>query len=239
MTGGARGIGRAIVERLAIDGAAVVVADIDVAEAEKVTSLLLGKGLRAYSFEVDVTKPDRVQAMTQWVVRELGALDILVNSAGILGPEKPVKDLTWEEWSLVLKVNLTGTFLCCQAAIREMLKRGTGRIVNVASVAGKEGNPNLAAYSASKAAVICLTKSLAKEVAKSGITVNSVSPTMIETDLVKGMSQAQFELLLSKIPVGRIGKPEEVAALVRFLVSPEAAFITGQCYDISGGRSVY
>jgi NAD(P)-dependent dehydrogenase (short-subunit alcohol dehydrogenase family) len=239
ITGAGRGIGRSIALRLAQDGADVVVADIDLPAAEEVTLEIEQTGRRALALEMDVTQKAQVRAAMERAVAEFGRLDILVNNAGILGPTTSLVDTPEEEWDRCLEVHLKGAFLCCQAVVPQMLKQGYGKIVSMASAAGKEGNPNLAAYSVAKAGIICLTKSLAKEVATQGINVNCVAPTIIETDLVKGMSSEQVASLLAKIPMRRIGQPEEVAALVKFLVSDESAFATGQCYDLSGGRSVY
>lgn len=239
ITGGGRGIGRAIALRLAQDGADVAIADVDTAAAESVAAEARALGRKAIACRVDVSKKSDVQTMVERVLSEFGHVDILVNNAGILGPAVPVAEIPEEEWDRTLAVHLKGAFLCCQAVIPHMIRQRYGKIVSMASVAGKEGNPNLAAYSVAKAGIICLTKSLAKEVATLGINVNCVSPTVIETDLIKALTPEQLAPLLAKIPMGRTGRPEEVAALVRFLVSDEAGFITGQCYDLSGGRSVY
>jgi NAD(P)-dependent dehydrogenase (short-subunit alcohol dehydrogenase family) len=238
-TGAGRGIGRAITLRLAQEGANVVVADIDLPAAEQVAVQVRQMGRRALAERMDVTQKAQVLGTVEHAVAELGRLDILVNNAGILGPTTSVADTPEEEWDHCLAVHLKGTFLCCQAAVPHMIRQGYGKIVSMASVAGKEGNPNLAAYSVAKAGIICLTKSLAKEVATLGINVNCISPTVIETELLRDMDREQKALLLAKIPMQRTGKPEEVAALVKFLVSDESAFVTGQCYDMSGGRSVY
>ncbi len=239
VTGAGRGIGRAIALRLARDGADVVVADVNLPAAENVAGEIHHLGRRALAERMDVTQKAEVQAAVQRAVSQLGRVDILVNNAGILGPTTPVVDTPEEEWDRCLAVHLKGTFLCCQAVLPYMIRQGYGKIVSMASVAGKEGNANLAAYSVAKAGIICLTKSLAKEVATLGINVNCVSPTVIETDLIKDMDPEQIAPLIAKIPMKRTGKPEEVAALVKFLVSDESAFVTGQCYDLSGGRSVY
>jgi len=223
VTGAGRGIGRAIALRLARDGADVVIAEVDMQAARSVVE--------------EIEKP-QVQDMAQRTLDEWNHIDILVNNAGILGPTCPVAEIEEADWDRTLDVHLKGTFLCSQAVVPHMVAQGWGRIVSMASVAGKEGNPNLAPYSVAKAGIICLTKSLGKELATSGVTVNCVAPTVIETDLIKGLSPEELATLLAKIPMRRTGKPEEVAALVRFLVSDEAAFITGQCYDLSGGRSV-
>ena len=239
VTGAGRGIGRAIALRLARDGADLVVADVDLESAKNVAAEIRQIGRRALAEKIDVTQKAQVRATVDRAIAELGRLDILVNNAGILGPTTSVADTPEEEWDRCIAVHLKGAFLCCQAVVPHMIRQGHGKIVSMASVAGKEGNPNLAAYSVAKAGIICLTKSLAKEVATLGINVNCISPTVIETDLVKGMDPAQMAPLLAKIPMKRTGKPEEAAALVKFLVSDEAAFVTGQCYDLSGGRSVY
>lgn len=239
VTGGGSGIGEAVCWRLAREGAKVLVADINLRAAEKVAAAITNAGLKAVPHYVNVVLKKEVQDMVQRAEQEFGRVDILTNVAGILGPSCPVSEISEEDWDRVLAVNLKGTFLCCQAVIDGMIKRGYGRIVNIASVAGKEGNPMLAPYVSSKAGVIAFTKSLGKEIAKTGITVNCIAPTMIEGPLVKEMSEDYFQSLLAKIPMGRLGKPEEVAGLVNYLVSDEAAFTTGQCYDLSGGRSVY
>ena len=173
-------------------------------------------------------------------VADIGAIDILVNNAGITGKAGRLWELTRSDWEAVLAVNVIGPVLFCKAVVPGMLARKYGRIVNIASIAGKEGNPTLGPYSASKAAVICFTKSLAKEVVGQGdITVNAISPAVIATPILEGLPQSTIDYMVSKIPMGRTGKPEEVAALVHFLASAEASFTTGQCYDISGGRATY
>jgi NAD(P)-dependent dehydrogenase (short-subunit alcohol dehydrogenase family) len=239
VTGAGRGIGRAIALRLAQDGADVVIADVHEHSMESVAAEVRQLRRRSLAILTDVTSKAQVQAMVEQTVAELGRVDILVNNAGILGPAKAVVDTPEEEWDRCVAVHLKGTFLCSQAVIPHMLKQKYGKIVSMGSVAGKEGNPNLAAYSVAKAGIICLTKSLAKELATAGINVNCISPTVIETDMIKNMSPEQLRPLLEKIPMQRTGKPEEAAALIRFLVSDEAGFVTGQCYDLSGGRSVY
>jgi len=239
VTGAGRGIGRAIALRLARDGADVVIAEVDMQAARSVVEEIEALGRKALAVEVDVSRKPQVQNMAQRTLDEWNHIDILVNNAGILGPTCPVAEIEEADWDRTLDVHLKGTFLCSQAVVPHMVAQGWGRIVSMASVAGKEGNPNLAPYSVAKAGIICLTKSLGKELATSGVTVNCVAPTVIETDLIKGLSPEELATLLAKIPMRRTGKPEEVAALVRFLVSDEAAFITGQCYDLSGGRSVY
>lgn len=239
VTGAGKGIGEAIARRLAREGARVMVADLDAANAEKVAASIRAEGLSAVSHQIDVSSAGQVSEMARRAEGELGKIDILVNNAGILGPAFPVQDLPVEDWNRILNINLTGTFLCCQAVIKGMVERGYGRIVNIASVAGKEGNLNQAGYSASKAGVIGFTKTLGKEVAKTGVTVNCIAPALIDSDLIREMTESHLNTLLAKIPMGRVGKPEEIAALVNFLVSEEASFATGACYDISGGRATY
>lgn len=239
VTGAGGGIGEAVARRFALEGAHVLVADINFEVAEKVAKSINGLGLLATPHQVNVTSKHHVQQMIERSETELGGLDILANIAGILGPSAPLSEIEEEDWDRVLDVNLKGTFLCCQAAVEVMVKRGYGRIINMSSASAKDGNVMLAPYVSAKAGVIALTKSLGKEIAKTGVTVNCISPTMIEGDLVKEMSDSYFNSLLEKIPMGRLGKREEVAHLVNFLASDEANFITAQCYDLSGGRSVY
>jgi 2-dehydro-3-deoxy-L-rhamnonate dehydrogenase (NAD+) len=239
VTGGAVGIGKAIALRLARDGSDIAIADIAEDTAKKTVTEIQTMGRKALFFRVDVTQWNQVTGMVDEVLRTFGSLDILVNNAGILGPNAPVRDYPIEDWDRVMDVNMKGVFLCCKAAIVPMLKQRSGRIVNMASISGKEGIANLTGYSSSKAAVIAFTKALAREVVKENIIVNSIAPAQIETDLLLGMTDEKREMLRSTIPMGRSGKPEEVAALVKFLVSEECTFSTGQCYDLSGGRAVY
>jgi len=239
VTGAGQGLGWAIAKRLADDGACLVIADINWERAQEKAALLQRMGQEAMAIKVDVSKAKEVAHMVEQVLEKFGRIDILVNNAGILGPYYPVEEYPEELWDQVIAVNLKGTFLCCKAVIPIMKKQGKGSIVNIASVAGKEGNANMAPYSASKGAIITLTKTLGKELATSQIRVNAVSPALLETEMTQSMTPEQRALLTSKIPMGRLGKPEEVAAVVKFLVSDEASFVTGQCYDISGGRSVY
>lgn len=239
VTGAGQGLGWAIAQRLADDGASLVIADINWESAQEKATLLQKKGRTAMAVKVDVSKANEVNNMVSQVLEKFGRIDILVNNAGILGPYFSVEEYPEEIWDQVIAVNLKGTFLCCKAVIPIMKKQGKGSIVNIASVAGKEGNANMAPYSASKGAIITLTKTLGKELATSHIRVNAVSPALLETEMTQSMTPEQRALLTSKIPMGRLGKPEEVAAVVKFLVSDEASFVTGQCYDISGGRSVY
>lgn len=223
ITGGAKGIGRAIAERLARDGFAVAVADADPAAA----------------FVTDVSDPASVARMTAAVLEKFGSIDVLVNNAGIAGMSKPVHEYPDEEWRRVLAVDLDGVFYCSKAVLPHMLARGSGRIVNIASISGKEGNPNMAAYSAAKAGVIGFTKALGKEVATKGIYVNCVTPAVIETEILKQVTKETVNYMVSKIPMGRVGQPEEVAALVSWLASEECSFSTAAVFDLSGGRATY
>ena len=239
VTGSSMGIGKEIALRLAKDGSDVVIVDIEKELAEDVCEEIRSMGRKSLSFEVDVTRWDQVQAMADGVLSRLNRLDILVNNAGIVGPVAPVWQYRLEDWDRVMEINMKGTFLCCKAVIPSMLDQKTGRIVNIASISGKEGNPRMSAYSSSKAAVIAFTKALAKEVAQENIIVNCIAPALIETRMLDHMGEEQRAFLLSKIPMGRFGKLSEVAALVKFLVSEECGFTTGYCYDLSGGRAVY
>jgi 3-oxoacyl-[acyl-carrier protein] reductase len=235
VTGAARGIGLAIASRLAADGMRVALLDLDPAVTEAARTVR-GETL---ALSADVTKAADVDAAVGRVVDHWGRLDVLVNNAGITGRSYPIWELTDEDWQRVIDVDLTSVFLCCRAAVRVMLAQGSGRIVNIASIAGKEGNPTLVPYSSAKAGVIGLTKALAKEVATRGILVNAVAPAVIGTELLKQMEQSTVDLLVSKIPMGRVGTPVEVAALVAWLASDECSFSTGAVYDLSGGRATY
>jgi 3-oxoacyl-[acyl-carrier protein] reductase len=236
VTGAARGIGLAITTRLVREGARVALVDLDRAGVEAAAKPFGGQAL---ALAADVTKTDDVERAVRTVTERWGRLDIAVNNAGITGGSKLTWEITDEEWHRVLAVDLTAVFLVSRAAVRVMLGQGSGRIVNIASIAGKDGNPTLVPYSTAKAGVIGLTKALAKEVATKGILVNAIAPAMIETDMVRQMSKETVDMLRAKIPMGRIGRPEEVAALVAWLASDECSFSTGAVYDISGGRATY
>jgi 2-dehydro-3-deoxy-L-rhamnonate dehydrogenase (NAD+) len=234
VTGGASGLGFAIAERLALSGAKVVIWDID-DEAARAAAKKLG----GFSIAADVRD---LAAVTHAVGKTLAivpAIDVLVNNAGITGPNVKLWDYPAQDWRQVFAVNVDGTFHCCRAVVPHMRERNYGRIINIASVAGKEGNPNASAYSASKAAVIALTKSLGKELADTAIRVNCVTPAAVRTPLFAQMTQAHIDYMLSKIPLGRFGEPQEIAALVTWLASQECSFSTGAVFDLSGGRATY
>ena len=236
VTGAARGIGLAIGQRLAADGARVALADIDIATAERAAAALAG-GARAV--KLDVTSPEQWKTVVGDLVAGWGKLDILVNNAGIAGRSAPAWEIETAEWQQVIDIDLSGVFFGCRAALPTMIAAGYGRIVNIASIAGKEGNPNAAPYSAAKAGVIGLTKAIAKEAATTGVLVNAVTPAVIETEILAQVSEEHIAYMTSRIPMGRTGKPEEVAALVRFLCSDDLTFSTGAVFDLSGGRATY
>ena len=241
VTGAARGIGEAITSRLARDGWCVAVADLDEAAASAASERLVGQGpgRRAFAVRVDVTDPTSAREMAQSVLDRAGRIDALVNNAGIAGLAAPVAEYPEDEWRRVLAVDLDGVFYCTRAVLPHMLERGSGRIVNIASISGKEGNPNMAAYSTAKAGVIGFTKAVGKELATRGILVNCVTPAVIETDILRQVTEEAVGYMVSRIPMGRTGKPEEVAALVAWLCSDECSFSTGAVFDISGGRATY
>ena len=239
MTGAASGIGLAAAELLAANGARLVLADYESGAAEEQSRQLVDKGAEALAYGLDVSHAEEVASLFDFTREHFGPVQILVNSAGITGPNMPAVEISYEEWQRTLDVNLTGTFLCSQAALKHMLEIQYGRIVNIASIAGKEGNPQLAAYSASKGAVIALTKALAKEVAQSGIYVNCIAPAVINTPILAQISQEHIDYMLSKIPRARFVKVEEIAALAAWCASQDNSFTTGAVFDISGGRATY
>lgn len=221
VTGGMQGIGAAIVKRLEASGAKVAVWDLD------------GPG------KVDVSNNDSIQTALKRTLQDLGKIDVLVNNAGVAGMNTPTVDYPVEEWERVLRINLTSQFLCCRAVAPHMVEAKYGRIVNIASVAGKEGNPNAVAYSASKAGVISLTKSLGKELAQTGVLVNCITPAAAKTAIFDQMTREHIAYMLSKIPMNRFVNVEEIAALAGWLASEDCSFSTGAVFDISGGRATY
>ena len=228
VTGGASGIGAAVVRRLSAEGASVAALDLRAADDEDVLAVT-----------GDVSRSADVERAVEQVERDLGPIDVLVCAAGIPGQSLPTADVTDEEWRRVLSINTDGLFYCNRAVVPGMVARGYGRIVNVASIAGKEGNPMAAAYSASKAAVIGMTKAIGKDLARTGVLVNCVAPAVIETPILASISREHVDYMVERIPMGRVGQPDEVAALVCWLASEECSFSTGATYDISGGRAVY
>jgi 2-dehydro-3-deoxy-L-rhamnonate dehydrogenase (NAD+) len=238
VTGGAQGIGRAITERFLESGAAVAIWDRDKALAEKTAAELAGRG-KLVAVACDVTDLKDVERARDDTVRALGRIDILVNNAGIAGMNATTWDYPADEWGKVMRVNLDGPFHCCRAIAPGMIAQNYGRIVNIASVAGKEGNPNASAYSVSKAGVIALTKSLGKELAAHDIAVNCITPAAAKTAIFDQMKQEHIDYMLSKIPRARFVKVEEIAALAAWCASADNSFTTGAVFDISGGRATY
>ena len=235
ITGAASGIGAAIARRLAKAGATVVIADINGAAAAEVAATISG----ALSVQMDVTSTASVQAAVDGVIAQTGQVHILVNNAGIGGKAAPLWEQDIDDWHKCLAINMDGVWNGCKAVIAHMRANKYGRIVNIASIAGKEGNPNMSAYSATKAAVIGFTKSIAKEVATDGVCVNAVSPAVVRTPILEQLTPQQVAYMTEKIPMRRTGEPEEIAAVVHFLSSPDCSFVTAQTYDASGGRATY
>ncbi|MEZ7844744.1 MAG: SDR family NAD(P)-dependent oxidoreductase [Rhodospirillales bacterium] len=238
ITGGARGIGLAIAQRLESEGARVSLWEIDPAAVEEARSTFKNPD-NVHSCTVNVGDPASVDAAGKKTIADLEKVDVMVNSAGVAGANALVKEYDVEEWQKVIDINLNGVFYCCRALVGHMEDNGYGRIVNIASIAGKEGNPTASAYSASKAGVIGLTKSLGKETALSGVTVNCITPAAVKTAIFDQISQKHIDFMLSKIPMSRFGKVEEMANLVAWLASEECSFSTGGVFDISGGRATY
>ncbi|HEY7248026.1 MAG TPA: SDR family NAD(P)-dependent oxidoreductase [Xanthobacteraceae bacterium] len=238
VTGGAQGIGRSIAERLLASGAAVAVWDRDLEMASRSCQELSLRG-KVIPAECDTRSLSAVERARDATLNELGRVDLLVNNAGIAGPNMPTWEYPTSAWNEVVETNLYGTFHCCRAVVPFMIEQDYGRIVNIASIAGKEGNPNAGAYSASKAGVIALTKSLGKELARYNITVNCITPAAARTGLFSQMTQQHIDFMLSKIPKGRFVYVEEIAAMVAFCCSAECSFTTGAVFDISGGRATY
>jgi NAD(P)-dependent dehydrogenase (short-subunit alcohol dehydrogenase family) len=228
VTGGSSGIGAAAARRLLDEGAQVASFDLDAKAPEGVLALA-----------GDVARSSDVEAAVAQTHAQIGPIDVLVCSAGVPGASLPTVDVTDEEWRRVMGINADGVFYCNRAVIPSMVERGYGRIVNVASIAGKEGNPMAGAYSASKAAVIGMTKAIGKDLARTGVIVNCVAPAVIETPILDGITEEHIGYMVDRIPMGRMGEPEEVAALICWLASEECSFSTGATYDISGGRAVY
>ena len=221
VTGGASGIGEAVVKRIEAEGGKVVVWDVN------------------GGIKVDISDHESVERAAAETIRQVGGIDILVNSAGVTGPTVPLAEFPVDGWKRVIDINLNGAFYCNRAVVPHMVAQNYGRIVNIASIAGKEGNPNASAYSASKAGVIGMTKSLAKELAKTSITVNAVTPAAVRTPIFDQMPQAHIDFMLSKIPKGRFGTVDEMASLICWLASEECSFSTGAVFDASGGRATY
>jgi 2-dehydro-3-deoxy-L-rhamnonate dehydrogenase (NAD+) len=234
VTGAATGLGEAIARRFAAAGATVAVADLDEEGAVTVASSING-----FPLPVDITKDASVRAAVAAVLARTGRIDILVNNAGIAGKAAPIWEQNDGDWAAIVAINLTGVFQFCRAVLPHMRERKYGRIVNIASIAGKEGNPNMSPYSATKAGVIGLTKSIGKEVATEGITCNAVAPAVIRTKILEQLTPQQVAYMTDKIPMRRTGDPKEIAAVVHFLASPDSSFVTAQCYDASGGRATY
>ena len=238
ITGGAQGIGLATAQRMLQSGASVVLWDINTAQLAVARDTLnpLGKVSTAM---VELSSEDAVREATRQAVADHGRIDILVNNAGITGGNAPTWELTPDIWRRVIEVNLVAPFLTCSAVVPQMISQGYGRIVNIASVAGKEGNPNASHYSASKAGLIALTKSLAKELATKGVLVNAISPAAAKTAIFNSMTQQHIDFMLSKIPMARFLEVDEAAAMIAWLSSEECSFSTGSVFDLSGGRATY
>jgi 3-oxoacyl-[acyl-carrier protein] reductase len=236
VTGSASGIGEGIARRLAVAGATVAVCDLNLDRAREVASLLPAAG---FAVACDVASLDSIRTAVDAVIARTGKIDILVNNAGIAGVAAPLWEQTDADWQRILTVNVTSVFQFCRAVVPSMRTRKYGRIVNIASIAGKEGNPNMSPYSATKAAVIALTKSLGKELAQEGICVNCVAPAVIRTKILEQLTPQQVSYMTERIPMRRTGTVDEVAAVVHFLASPDSSFVTAQCYDVSGGRATY
>lgn len=236
VTGAATGIGEAIARRLTQAGATIAIADLNLEGAQQVAASIGGS---SFAVQVDISQAQSVKAAVDKVLAQTGQIDVLVNNAGIAGRAAPIWEQTDEDWQKIIAINMTGVFNFCRAVVPHMQARHYGRIVNIASIAGKEGNPKMVPYSATKAAVIALTKSLGKEVATDGICVNAVAPAVVHTQILDQLTPAQVDYMTERIPMRRTGKPEEIAAVVHFLSSPDCSFVTAQCYDASGGRATY
>ena len=236
VVGGATGIGEAISKRLAEAGANVAIADLNLEGANQL-AVSLGNG--SFGVQMNVADSASVNAAVEEVLRRTGRIHLTVNNAGIAGKAAPIHEQPDDEFSRVMAINVNGVFYVCRAVVPHMREHKYGRIVNIASIAGKEGNPNMIAYSGSKAAVIGMTKSLGKELALDGICVNAVSPAVVRTKILEQLTPQQVQYMTDKIPMRRTGEPGEIAAVVHFLASPDCSFVTAQCYDASGGRATY
>jgi len=239
ITGGAGGIGLAVARRFTAAGARVVLADLKQEAADQAAAAFVDQGFEAIGLAGDVSRPETATNLVTGTLEAFGQVDILINNAGYMGRTAPLWELQDEDWQRVMDVDLTSMFYMSRAVIGHMLERRSGSIVNVASIAGKEGTPNLIPYSVAKAGIIAFTKALGKEVLLEGIRVNCVAPGVVETPLLDQLPRSAVEVMLSKAPMGRFGTADEVAAVVHFLVSDDASFVTSQCYDVSGGRATY
>lgn len=235
VTGGSGGIGLALARRMAREGAQIVIWDIDAGKLAALAQSDPG----FFCQQVDITSESGIAAAVEAVLASYGRIDIMIAAAGISGPNLPVADYPLDLWNKVMAINLTGVYLCCKAVIGPMRKAGYGRIVNIASIAGKEGVPTVSCYSAAKAGVIAFTKAMAKEHVDLDIRINCVAPAAVETDLIKQMDPNTLAFVKAKIPMGRLGQPDEVAAMVSWLASQECSFSTGAVFDLSGGRATY
>lgn len=236
VTGGASGIGWAVTRRFLDEGASAAILDVSEETAEIAASL---DAERAVGIRTDASDADEVERAVADCAEQLGGPDILVNGAGIAGRSAPVWELSDCDWDEMMRITLRSVFVCTRAVLPGMRERGSGRVISIASVAGKEGNPNASPYSTAKAGVIAFTKSVAKEVAREGIYVNAVAPGLIQTPMNQQVSEEHLQYMLERMPLGRIGQPEEVAAMIAFLASDELSFSTGQVFDMSGGRATY
>jgi NAD(P)-dependent dehydrogenase (short-subunit alcohol dehydrogenase family) len=236
VTGSAGGIGETIARRLAASGATLVIADLNLSAGEAVAASLPNN---AFALSLDVTSSESCDKLVADVIARTGRIDVVVNNAGVAGKAAPVWEQSNEDWAWCVAVNLNGPFYLCRAAVPHMRARKYGRIVNIASIAGKEGNPNMSAYSATKAGLIGFTKSLGKEIAQDGITANCVTPAVVRTKILEQLTPEQVDYMTQRIPMRRTGEPEEIAAVVHFLASPDSSFVTAQTYDASGGRATY
>lgn len=235
ITGGASGVGRAAAARIIAEGGQVCLWDLDAGVLAGVAADIGARNFQA----VDVSDPDAVQRAADASAEAMGRIDILIAGAGVTGATGPVWEYPIDSWRRVIDINLNGAFYCCRALVPHMVRNGYGRIVNVSSVAGKEGNPNASAYSASKAGLLGLTKSLGKELAQTGVLVNAVTPATFNSPILSQLPQSQIDYMRSKIPMGRLGEMDEVAALICWLASAECSFSTAATFDISGGRTTY